>query len=276
MSSRATERAARLLVAAAVAVSGCGMRQVGEGAAPAGKARFPTIAVVSQFTGQGRAGDEVFDVSAWDVGGKAARIVAETLSATGGAAIPVQVPASPADSGSDWAAQALAAARSAGKLPPGVPVLLLREARVNEDGVPEPTGTEPSRAAGYAVTGLMAVAAGFALAAGTGAWILIPADAGDPFGASRRHGTYHQAITLRRDEHQATCATGLSMRLVGPDGATLSSADTVLGQEVLPRLPAAARWADMTPADRATIETWCLASLRRSVLLAVRAADLVR
>lgn len=278
MSSRAIDWAGRLILASALAVSGCGVRQVGEGAAPEGKARFPEVAVVTLFTSQGRAGGQIFDAATWDAGGKAARIVTETLSAAGGATVTIQMPVNPSDSPDepDWADRAVAAARVAGHLPPGLPVLLLREAALRENGMPSGSGREMSRAAGYATTGLMAVAAGFALAGGAGAWILIPADAGDPFGTGGKPGTGQRAITLRTTDGTARCATGLSMRLLGPDGASLWSADTIMGQEVLPRAPGAGLWAEMTPADQSLVETWCIASLRRSVLLAVRASGLVQ
>ena len=124
---------------------------------------------------------------------------------------------------------------------------------------------------------LLDVAAGLSLASGSGAWVYSPTDAGDPLGSMRQHGAMATAPTLHAGrDGRALCDVALSMRLFAADGAVLSSAETVIGQEVLPRLPAAKPWAEMPPADQAMVQTYCTAALRRGVLLAVRAAGVVQ
>ena len=272
---RAAERAAGLLAAAlSVAVAGCGLRQVGDGLPPEGHARFPVIATVALFSDKARVGAAVFDATSWEIGDKATRIVGETLSAAGGQAVAVSVPLEGAASG--WESRTIAALRASGRIPAEVPVLLLRELKIDEAGLLHPADIQMSRPTGYAVTALLDVAAGLSLASGSGAWIYAPSDPGDPFGALRLHGAMEPVLTLRLAEGRAVCSGGLDMRLLGADGTLLSSADAVLGQEVLPRRPNGGVWAELDAADRAMVESWCVASLRRGVLLAVRAAGVVQ
>ena len=272
---RAAERIAGLVAATlCVALAGCGLRQVGDGLPPQGHARFPMIATVALFSDKARLGAVVFDASAWKIGDKAARIVSETLAAAGGQDVSVSLPLEDTETG--WESRLIAALRSSGRIPTGVPVLLLQQLKIDEAGLLHPADIQLSRPTGYAVTLLLDVAAGLSLASGSGAWIYTPSDPGDPFGAIRQHGAMEPVLTLHASAGQPACSGGLDMRLVGADGALLSSADAVLGQEVLPRFPSSKLWAELDAADRAMVENWCVASLRRGVLLAVRAAGVVQ
>ena len=274
---RTAARHVALCATLGAALGGCGIRQVGDGLPPQGQARFPSVTVITEFPDAARIGAEMFNAASWQIADKAGWIVAETLTAAGGRSLIAANPALPPDDAEGWDGRAIATLRARGEVPDGAAVLLLRELPIDEAGQPHPLSLHMSRTTGYALTVLLDVAAGLSLASGSGAWVYSPTDAGDPLGSMRQHGAMATAPTLHAGrDGRALCDVALSMRLFAADGAVLSSAETVIGQEVLPRLPAAKPWAEMPPADQAMVQTYCTAALRRGVLLAVRAAGVVQ